>query len=464
MRRPLQLHARSCRLLLAAVCLLPAGWSLVGRAAAEPSVSFRREIAPILLRRCESCHGEKKARGKFRLDSYARAVERAADGTAGVVARNLAASKIYERIIAVDADERMPAEADALPGSEIALVRRWIEEGAPFDGTNTAATLASIIPSIRHPDPPEAYARLVPIVALAFSREGRELFTGGYHEINVWDAATGAPLRRIRNQGQRTLGLSVHPGQDWLACAGGSPGRLGEVRVFHSGTGDLLQVLDTTSDLAIAAAFSPNGARLATGSADGRIRIYETNGWRLVRLIENHADWVNAISWSPDSLRLASASRDKTAKVFDALSGQRLATFSGHDKPILAVAFHPEGREVFSCGVDRTICRWLAADGKKTAELARLDAEVLSLSVGRDILLATCADGSSAAFSLADNKPVLTRKGHADWVTSGAQDGVSRRVATGSFDGRVLVWESRGTNPVFQFTAAPGWAKRQEPR
>ncbi len=41
--------------------------ALTGRAL---PVSFRSEIAPLLLAQCQGCHGAEKAKGDYRVDSY----------------------------------------------------------------------------------------------------------------------------------------------------------------------------------------------------------------------------------------------------------------------------------------------------------------------------------------------------------------------------------------------------------
>ena len=62
--------------------------SNLGIRAAEP-VSFRKDIAPILLGNCLACHGPKKAEGSFRVDSYERLTAAGDTGTPGIKAGNL---------------------------------------------------------------------------------------------------------------------------------------------------------------------------------------------------------------------------------------------------------------------------------------------------------------------------------------------------------------------------------------
>ena len=95
-------------------------------APAADAVSFSREVAPILQRSCVGCHKEGKAKGKYRLDTYAQLAKELVGGDLE--------SEFFYRLTTGDEEERMPAEADPLAASEIGVIRKWIEEGAKYDG------------------------------------------------------------------------------------------------------------------------------------------------------------------------------------------------------------------------------------------------------------------------------------------------------------------------------------------
>ena len=45
---------------------------------------------------------------------------------------------------------------------------------------------------------------------------------------------------------------------------------------------------------------------------------------------KGHSDAVYSVAWSPDGKRLASASADRTVQVWEASSGTHLLTYKGH--------------------------------------------------------------------------------------------------------------------------------------
>ncbi len=352
----------------------------------------------------------------------------------------------------------MPKEGDPLSPDQIALVKRWIEAGAKFDGPDPKATLASIVPKLPHPDPPQAYRLPVPITALAFSPNGQELAAGGYHEITIWNPANGTLLRRIKNVPQRVLALAYSPDGSMLAMAGGLPGASGEATIYDPATGAIKQNLGAMSDVCFGVAFDPAGKRLAACSADRSIRIYDLATGKEVKLIEDHADWVVAVAWNHDGTRLASASRDKTSKVFDAATGESLATYPGHNDSVFGVAFAPDGSHVFTAGRDKKIHVWKTADAAKVAEIGGFAGEVYQVVVSGGQIFACSFDKTARQFAAGDHKHVRNYEGHADAVFSLAYHDASKRLATGGYDGEVRIWNVADGKTVSSLKAAPGYA------
>ena len=56
-------------------------------------------------------------------------------------------------------------------------------------------------------------------------------------------------------------------------------------------------------------------------------------------VLRGHQDYVFAVAFSPDGTRLASASADKTVRLWDAVTGKELAILRGHQGMVLSVVF-----------------------------------------------------------------------------------------------------------------------------
>jgi WD40 repeat protein len=438
------------RLTLLALLLVPA------LALAEP-VSFKRDVAPLLLNNCLACHGPKKAEGGYRIDTLERAMAAGDSTQPGFIAKDLEGSEAFRRIVSSDKAERMPLDGDPLPPEQVDVLKRWLEEGAAFDGPDPKAALASYIPPPTHPAAPEAYRGTLPITAVEFSPDGSQLVVGGYHELQFYNPADGKLIRRVANVGQRTYAVHYSPDGQLLAVACGAPGRLGEVRIFKPDSGELVRVLGMTSDVVFDCAFSPQGDRLAIAAADASVRIFNVADGAEQLTITSHSDWVFAVAWKGDGSQLATASRDKTAKVFDAKTGELLITYSGHNQPVRGVAFHPEGAEVYSSGSDNKVHRWKIADAAKTKETG-LGGEIYKLAAAGEFLLIPSADNKVRQFKAKEQEQVREFPGAKDWVLSTAMHLGTKRIAGGTFDGQVFVWNADDGAVVTSFFAAPGYS------
>jgi len=101
-----------------------------GAPTGEPTV-YGTRIAPIFKRSCISCHGEKKVKGGFRLDTYAWLM-RGGENGAEVVPWHPQKSELYRRItLPPDDDDSMPGNGKNPPSAdEIKLIEQWIAAGA----------------------------------------------------------------------------------------------------------------------------------------------------------------------------------------------------------------------------------------------------------------------------------------------------------------------------------------------
>jgi mono/diheme cytochrome c family protein len=106
--------------------------ALASAARSEEPVRYSRDIKPLLSGRCYACHGpDAEAReGELRLDLRNDAIKQA------ITPGDAAKSKLLARLTSDDPDERMPpadSNKEPLSDAQIELVRRWVDEGAPFE-------------------------------------------------------------------------------------------------------------------------------------------------------------------------------------------------------------------------------------------------------------------------------------------------------------------------------------------
>lgn len=96
-------------------------------------VSFNRDIRPILNDKCMRCHGGVKAMGDFNLLFEKTALGPTESGRPAIIPGDHQSSEVFRRITSEDPELRMPLDAAPLTDQEIALISRWIDEGAKWE-------------------------------------------------------------------------------------------------------------------------------------------------------------------------------------------------------------------------------------------------------------------------------------------------------------------------------------------
>ena len=100
-----------------------------GSGPVDSSVCFTRDILPILISNCTmaECHDVDRPEEGINPTSYASVMN---GRETIVVPGNPSRSKLYESLIEDEIDERMPPPPRSLTNAQIALIERWIREGA----------------------------------------------------------------------------------------------------------------------------------------------------------------------------------------------------------------------------------------------------------------------------------------------------------------------------------------------
>jgi hypothetical protein len=117
------------------VAAVAGAWCLqtpTGGAQGAP-VDFAHEVVPLLKKHCGECHIGDARQGGFSLNTREALLAGGDSGVPGLVAGNAAASELVARITSADPDVRMPSDGDPLPAAAVAVLRRWVDEGAAWE-------------------------------------------------------------------------------------------------------------------------------------------------------------------------------------------------------------------------------------------------------------------------------------------------------------------------------------------
>ncbi len=438
-------------------------------ASVKNPVSFMKDVAPLLVQNCIACHNPRKSESKYVMttfDQLAKGGQQGEDVT--LIAGDSEGSYLVE-LLQHNAKPRMPWKQEPLPLEKIALIEAWVKQGAKYDGKDRKEDWPMLLHKQTIVPVPDKYPTTVPITAVAFSPDGANLATGGFHEVILWNVADGSIKQRIRPLQERVYDIAYSPDAQYMATAAGDPGRFGTAKLWKAkadGTAEFVKDLGESTDAIFAIAFSPDSKKVAAAGADRTIRLWSLPEGKLEMQLEDHADWILDLNFSPDGTKLVSASRDKTTKVFDVVKKESLVTFPAHNEQVFAAIFSPDGKQILSAGADKQVRAWSPeGEAKQVRTAGGFSGEVFKLALSPDgaNVLAASADKSVRVFKAGDLGAVRQLAGQNDWVYSLAVSKDSKQAAAGGWDGRVVVWNLADGKALKTFLAAPGRSLPAEP-
>jgi hypothetical protein len=215
-------------------------------------------------------------------------------------------------------------------------------------------------------------------------------------------------------------------------------------------------------------AWSPDGARIASGSWDQTVHVWDAKSGAHLFIYRGHTTNVNAVAWSPARIgqRIASASGNSFFKgehvvqVWDAATEAHLLTYHGHTQPVHTVAWSPGGTRIASGSEDKTVQVWDA----RTATL------VFSLNHTSTVnAVAWSPDGTRIAsasgnvflggehdvqvWDAATGGHLLTYRGHTTPVSTVAWSPDGKRIASASaaIDKAVQIWDATSGTTIYTY-------------
>ncbi len=193
-----------------------------------------------------------------------------------------------------------------------------------------------------------------------------------------------------------------------------------------------------------------------------------------------HSGYVYAVAWSPNGSRIASASADGTVQVWDATTGATMGAnvvvHRGNLSSYSALAWSPDGKYIASSSAtDPTVEIWNAATGATTATYQLQGAAASVSHIGAALKLsggcgtgvyqvAWSPDGTRLALAggyqthgivevlnALTGNILLTYTAHASCVDALSWSHNGKYIVTGSFDGTANIWDAKTGKTLYQY-------------
>jgi WD40 repeat protein len=240
-----------------------------------------------------------------------------------------------------------------------------------------------------------------PIVALAYSADGKRFAAGGADSITLWNVGDSVETTTLKNR-----------------------------------SGDISQII-----------FSPDGTRLVTAGKDWPILIWDLASQRVTAALNGHTGSVNSISFSADGKLVISGSDDGTVRVWDPVTARELTTLSGHAAAVLCAVISPDGKLAASAGADHSVKLWDLSQKRLLVTLAGHQAPVVAIAFSPDGRFLASAEGpspNSALVSEGNHRPIrLWRLPKGEAACEFGTPGTSVQGLALSPDGKTLATSAR---------------------
>ena len=203
----------------------------------------------------------------------------------------------------------------------------------------------------------------------------------------------------------------------------------------------------------LSAAFSPDGKRIVTASADGTARLWDAETGKPVgEPLTGHTGGVTSAAFSPDGKRIVTAF-SHTARLWDAETGKPVGEpLTGHTVAVTRdAAFSPDGKRIVTASVDKTARLWDAESGKLVGgPLTGHTGIVWSAAFspdGKRIVTASW-DKTARVWDAESGRPTGELQGHTAYVWSAAFSPDGKRIVTASADKTARLWDAETGRPI----------------
>ena len=285
-----------------------------------------------------------------------------------------------------------------------------------------------------------------PVWGMAFSPDGAVLasrFSTFMGRLLIWDAAKGRMIAALGEQRcSPNSSISISPDGTLVATA--SQDRT--VTIWD------LEDLSTVATLPHASnvtsvSFSPNGTTLASGDTERTVHLWETKTGTKLNSMTGLNHHVTSLLFSGNGASLAAGTDGGDIRLWDIATGVTIRDLKGHAGRVLSMAFLQDGATMATGSYSGSVKLWDIATGSTTTTFEGKSNQCVAFSPD-GTMFATSQNKSVKLYDMSTGDTIASFEGHDNFVTSVSFAPDGRTLASGSYDGTMLLWDLRRPHSV----------------
>ena len=284
------------------------------------------------------------------------------------------------------------------------------------------------------------------IDSIAFSPDGARLIsTTRYGDLAVSETTDRDTIPIPADRSNPGPGLVLSPGGKFVKSDLYKGGKT--TRLWDAATGRPHGEPMVSDGLVTNKSFSDDGTRLALADTAKHVKVWDLATTRLVRTFADQKKSITDIALSPNGKLLAVAELGGILKIWDIDQGTELRTIPSPREGLPWLAFSPDGSRLSGTTQTGLVTVWDVAPGREPMTIRLRDCRFLGMTRfspdGKRLAIAGISmfGGLLSVLDVENGREVWQLKGHTQIVEAIAFSPDGKRLASGSGDGTIKLWD-----------------------
>jgi WD40 repeat protein len=294
-------------------------------------------------------------------------------------------------------------------------------------------------------------------MGVGFSPDGRHVVSGGTEVFTrLWNRTNAGPDAVVPGHGAGTQTAAFSHDGRYVLTTFGAP--IYSARLSNPQSGLVEREFFGHTSWLLAAVFSPDGRRVATGAQDGTARLWDVATGALLRTFTAPGTLIRSVAVSPNGMYLASGDSGGIVRLWNTTNGQQLRTFELNAGAVTSLAFSPATGDLLVAWADGFLRTFDPATGELKLDSITPAAFLETAAFSPDGRFILGGEGwpfhTARLWDARDGRELRIFAGHAAPVTSVAFSASGASILTGAEI--VRLWSIADTAARLESERTPG--------